>query len=316
MNDIAGMKSVLRKLIFESCSYFNNKDPEKNIIIVADPRAGSTWLSEIMLRQSQSALIWEPLHIGENSLFKDIGFSYRQHIPQRIEWPEAKKAFKQVLAGKNLNAWTTKFTTIPKILSADRLLIKFCRAGLLLPWLVENFQFERKPVYMIRHPFAVVASQLKKGSWDQVPTSYVLTRGRFNHLVETHLDFLKRLKSRAEVLLCTWCITNGYLLSHPGNNDHWVTITYEELLLNPEETLSRIYRDHWGLDLPVQVLNGISTPSKTALDGVIKPVDQQLRGWRDYFTKEQIDRFQQILDHFNISLYNQSYLPVTSACTL
>ena len=309
--------TAIKKPFYQASSHWVRKHPKKSIIIAADPRAGSTWLSEIILTQSNAALIWEPLHIGENALFKDIGFGYRQYIPEEHQWPEAKEAFLKVFAGRNLNAWTAKFTAIHKVMMAERLLIKLCRASLLLPWLVRNFEFERKPLFMVRHPFSVVCSQIKSGGWDKVPNAYKIEPTTHNQLFERHADFLSTIKTREEALLCTWCITNGYMLAHPGNNIDWVTLTYEELLLEPEKELFRVYCDHWAVDLPNEVLEKVSKPSRTSLNqDILFNKNQQLKRWENFFSREQINKFINILEYFDIQLYNESYLPTKSAGSL
>lgn len=282
---------------------------EESILLCADPRGGSTWLAEILLQEKGLAMIWEPLHLAHNPLFRKLKFGYRQHIPEQTSWPLAKRAFDKLLSGKNLNLWTTFYCSMRQLTQADRLLIKMCRAGLLLPWLTENYDFKRKPIYLVRHPYAVVASQLRQGSWDNLSKSFNIPHQPFNGIYDQHRLFLEKLSSPAEVLTATWCICNSYLLTHPKNNINWITLTYEHLYCEPLDQLKRIYHI-WNSPLPTGIKAHIKVPSKTALSS--SPVhdrERQLAQWMDYFKKEDLRSMNEILKYFGIELYNESVLP-------
>lgn len=299
----------LKQICLRVLSTILAKDPTKSLLIFADPRGGSTWLSEILQKEQGTALVWEPLHIGQNELFRKIGFGYRQHIPPEAGWPEAKEAFSKVLCGKNLNIWTAQFTPLSEIINSNRLLVKLCRGNLLLPWIVHNFPLDRKPIYMVRHPFAVVASQMKQGGWKHVLSTFEIPEIPYSHIYKRHERMLQTIDSKEQVLLATWCITNGYLLDHPRNNIDWICITYEDLLMDPETQLSHIYKQ-WDAKLPEKLLDNLQVRSKTALlSGEISDKENQLKLWNDSFTNRQIDKLIRILDHFEITLYDHSYLP-------
>ena len=286
-----------------------NKDIKKSVLIFADPRGGSTWLSELIRTETGTSVIWEPLHVGENPLIRNIGFGYRQHIPINAKWFQAKKAFTKVLKGKNLNKWTTQFTSVKELVVCDKLIVKICRGSMLLPWLIHNFDFERKPIYMIRHPFAVISSQLRHGSWDNLPNTFTISQVRYNEVFEEHNEFLKSIHSPEEILLCTWCITNGYILNCAGNNIDWISLTYEDLLLNPEQQIKRIYRA-WGCEIPDGILTRISQPSQTAdTSSPVGDGEEQLRYWKSYFSRNQIVKLRKVLDYFKIDLYDDAVLP-------
>jgi hypothetical protein len=131
--------------------------PEDQILIFSDPRGGSTWLAEMINTIPNSAILWEPLHLKYMTDFKKLGFSWRQFIPEKEEWNEAKKAFDKVLSGKVLNEWTLLKTDIETYKEADKLIVKICRGNALLPWIVNQYNFKYKPIYLIRNPFAVVS---------------------------------------------------------------------------------------------------------------------------------------------------------------
>ena len=78
--------------------------PQNTLCLFCQPRGGSTWLAEIFLHISNSILIDEPLWRGKVKVpFKkpdfhtrkvpqisDLKFFYNQHIPEEVDWPEAR----------------------------------------------------------------------------------------------------------------------------------------------------------------------------------------------------------------------------------
>jgi len=77
---------------------WNTFDSGNAILLFSDPRGGSTWLTEILMKAINPAVIWEPLSPGINSEFKKLGFPPRQFIPEEDEWPEAKEAFQELFS--------------------------------------------------------------------------------------------------------------------------------------------------------------------------------------------------------------------------
>ena len=83
-------------------------DPNQVILIVSDPRSGSTWLSEVLSTINQSYIIDEPLHINNVHELKALKFEWRQHIPVNRNWPAAKQFFKNLFSGKINNPSISK----------------------------------------------------------------------------------------------------------------------------------------------------------------------------------------------------------------
>jgi len=184
-----------------------------------------------------------------------------------------------------------------------------CRAGLMLPWLTESFAFERKPIFMIRHPFAVVASQLRHNGWQKLTSTYHIPDSPFNDIYLEHKPFLQNLTTPHEILTATWCLTNSYILNHPKNNINWISLTYEHLLTEPIRQLTRVY-ERWNMEMPAEIVEKIMLPSKTAIDSSpVHNTDLLLQQWRKYFNEFQIEDMLKILGYFNITLYDKSLLP-------
>jgi hypothetical protein len=285
--------------------------PENALIITGDPRGGTTWLSEIIQTLPNTPIIWEPLWLGKEKTFREIGFSYRQYIPEEEFFLEAHQAFSRLFSGKILNNFLCQFTSPKEIQNADNLLFKFVRANQLLPWLTNQFNFHHPPLYIVRHPCAVVASQIKQGGWEHVKPKFEIPKGPYKEFYLEHEDFISGIDTIEKRMTFVWALTNSVPLEHSGNNIRWVTITYEDLLLEPEHELNRIEK-RWGVQFPDAVKNIIQKPSKTTVEGSPILAKKQLEFWKDSLTTRQIDDVFLVLDYFKVKLYSSSPLPLAA----
>lgn len=282
--------------------------PLQNFLIFSDPRGGSTWLSELIQKITNTAIIWEPLAINKVNTFNQLNFGWRQYIPEGENWQEAKEAFEKVFKGQVLNCWTTYATNSKELIEANQLLVKFCRGNALLPWLTNQFNFKYKPIYLIRHPFAVVSSQLKQGGWDCSFQGFQIPKTPYNEIYSKHSEYLKSLRHKEEALTATWCITNQIPLQNKRNNQCWLTLNYEELLLNPKKSLERIL-DEWEIDYNLEKLDFIKASKTTIKGSPIKGISQ-LEFWKHSLNKEQIARMNDVLNYFQINAYSIDTYPI------
>lgn len=285
-------------------------DPAQSICVFSDPRGGSTWITEVLAQLPRTAVLFEPLHIGHVPRFRRLGFAWRQYIPESGTWPEAERGFDDLFSGKILNRWTCSYSSPRKFFLADRMIVKFCRANAMIPWLTKRYAFERQPVYLLRHPFAVVASQLTHGAWGNTTTRYVIPDCRFNEFYTEHADFLSSLRSQEEVLVATWCLTNRVPLNSERNDRDWITVHYENLISNPQHELTRIF-GRWQTTMPEAVLRHVDKPSFTTKDARFqaKDVETQLSKWKAVFNEAQIARMMRVMQYFAISMYDEGVFP-------
>ena len=281
------------------------------LLIMGDPRGGTTWLAELLQNITNTSLLWEPLWIDREATFRNLGFSHRQYIPVDIENARIKEAFTNLFEGRILNPFLCQMTNPKELKSASQLIIKFCRANQLLPWLTENFHFKFDPIYLIRHPCAVVASQLKQGGWDHVPPHFDIPENTlYPEFYTKHHAFLMQIDSKVKRLAAIWCLCNQIPLNSENNNKRWVTITYENLYENGESELKKI-ENRWGIKLPDKCYEKLSTPSKTTVlsSDMYKREVSQLFSWSKNLTAKQIDEIMYVLDYFDIKLYDRDYFP-------
>jgi hypothetical protein len=286
-----------------------NHDPSRAIVLSCNPRGGSTWLLDLLGRLPGTAPLWEPLYLRPAPAFRRLGFGWQQHIPEDADWPEARRVFERLLRGKMLTAWICSHTTLQAIRDADRFIVKFCRAHALLPWLTRQFTFELRPVYLARHPFAVVASQLRHGAWDHLDASFDMPDGPYSEFYTGHRAFLESLSTREEVLTAHWALGNRVPLTHPDRDRRWTTVHYEHLLTEPLREVERIF-GAWGMAAPPGVAESAGAASATTRGGH-DPADagRQLGRWREAFSEAQLRRMLRVLEHFGIGCYGAEDLP-------
>jgi hypothetical protein len=292
----------------------NSFRPENALIISGDPRGGTTWLAQLIKQLPDTALLWEPLMIAKVPEVKAIGFQWRQYIPEDDQWPEAKTIFNKLFSGQLLSPYLCQVTSPDEITHARKILIKFCRANQILPWLTSEFNFRFAPIYLTRHPCAVVASQLRQGGWADIKPSFEIPQGRYQGFYSKHAEFLSRIDTVEKRLTAIWCLCNQVPLTHAENNKRWITITYEALLLDTPQQLNRIEK-RWDVKFPSQVYQKADSVSFTTVGGspvVQGKIKEQLSYWRKQLSQRQIDDILAVLDYFKVDLYNADELPARS----
>ena len=285
-------------------------DPEQNLYVFSDPRGGSTWLHEIVSCVPRTAPLWEPLHPHHAPALARLGFSWRQYIPQSDDWPEARAALERTLRGRALNSWSAK-GPLRAYREADRLAVKVCRGNALLPWLARQFDFAFAPILLVRHPFAVVASQKAWGAWKHEKFSGVDPDGLDPETpFGRHAAFLTEIETWEEYRTAVWCATTGHALQVP--DPRWLTVHYEHLLEDPEPEVNRLFGE-WGLPVPESTPNGLHTPSAMASRTLRSSADEQVTKWTRAFTPDEVRRMAAVLDEFGVTHYGKDPYPVAVA---
>ncbi|WKV13430.1 hypothetical protein [Marivirga harenae] len=290
-------------------------EPNNVMTIVGDPRGGTTWLAEIIQSIPKTEILWEPLLLEREPTFKNLNFSYRQFISENASEPKIKASFEKLFSGKILNSYLCQFTKPMEIKNCSQLVVKFCRANQLLPWLTHEFNFNYLPLYIVRHPCAVVASQLKKGGWDKVSNQFEIPYDKpYSEFYTQHESYLLSLDTKIKKLAATWCLCNSVPLNHNENNKKWITITYESLIMDGIQQLKRI-EDKWRIEFPESAFSKLNKASTSTVKGspILDGKGSQLKYWQKQLSEKQINEIREVLNYFKIHLYNvNSPLPTIS----
>lgn len=292
------IKWVLTRHFLKTRQY----QPENNYYIFSEPRGGSTWLMGVIQQITQAPVIWEPMFmLSPRHPFRQIGFYWNQYIPENADWPEAKLLFEQLFRGEILYEGIFRFATPWQVAQSRSLLFKFCHANSLLPWLCQNFRFQHKPIYLLRHPFAVVYSQLNHGAWERTPSRFFIpTNVRHREIFLQHEDFLHSLSTREEVLTANWCLSNVVVLNSPAHNQNWITLHYEHLVLEPQQQIQRILQA-WNMTFNISQID-FRKNSPTTQSYSPKQPTRRIAQWQQ-LPADTLKRMARVLTYFNIKEY-------------
>lgn len=307
---------------------FSNKKIkiEDNILISGSPRSGTTWLMELMSDIPDYTFIFEPLHPGLFQQGFKVGFSNKTYVPVDKDWNVGKNYLRKVFTGEIvtvLPAYGPSLKMAMRRILAHRFIIKTIRMNRLLPWVSERFDF-RSIFLIIRHPCAVVASQLKTGIYGydhKYPpfSSYMPdTKTIINEISEIEsIDdemkgCLKKIKTKEEILAAAWCIDNLIPLSY-NKQFPWKTIFYEDLVKNGEKVLTDLFKNI-GVEKTQRQKNRLLkkqslTAPKNKDKNTITNYEKQLSKWKRYLSKKQIDRILRVVSIFGLDFYNEDIEP-------
>lgn len=268
-------------------------------VVTSSPRSGSTLLGQALTSIPRSCLLFEPLHLRQVPEAEAADFSWRTHIDPDKSWPQGENFLKGVFKGNVVNNWTAREMSVFRACLANKLVVKFVRANRLLPWMCNTFHLP-SPVFLIRHPCAVVASQLGfgwKGNQRPQTPSFLHQYPRFHQALE-------QTNSIEEFLASLWALDQLPALLTPYPH-HWTTVTYEELILQPERTLSTIF-ENWKLDVDLaSAISSLKVPSsvvsKTGISGI--------EGWRTKLSDRQIEKILRTVNAFGINFYSHELEP-------
>jgi hypothetical protein len=279
---------------------------EDALVLTGDPRGGTTWLMEVLSAWTGTAVNWEPLHHAFGVVPEAMRWGKRPFIPERDRDPERLAMMRELLSSQRTTEWTLRYCTREQALGAERILTKFVRANLLLPWMTATIAFKRKPILLLRHPIPTVLSQLKAfpNAAHSEPTCTVPDQ-IFNERFAEHLDYLNSLTPGIERTLALWCVNNLTTLRHPRHGRDWVVVHYEELLFDPVVSLERIAAA-WGVSADPWIDYARSDKSSATdftRDRLSDPAAQVAK-WMQRIDKGQAARLQSILDHFGIDEYS------------
>ena len=268
---------------------------ERVLILTSSPRSGSTLLGQVVATIPDSCVLFEPLHLNKVPEAAASHFSWRTYVDQETEWPEGEAFLRRVFEGRVINAWTSREMSLPDVCRSTRLIVKFVRANRLLPWLCRTFEIPA-PILLVRHPCAVIASQLKYGWMNaQRPGTppYLDTYPLFR-------SALSKTEGVEEHLAAWWALDQLPPLLHQTPHP-WTIVTYEELVLRPVQTLGKIFQ-RWNLDVDMAVaLSRLKKPSSVVSKSGISGID----GWKKQLTDKQVSRILSTCHAFGLTLYTQ-----------
>jgi len=274
----------------------NQSKTTKDIVVFGAGRSGTTWLAQI-IASAGLEFIFEPLNPGEVAearVMKPLPLFCRKR--DAFEWQDL---FTKMMNGEIRNSWTLRANP-----GAERKVIKFIRANLLIEWILHNYDVH--PVFIVRNPLSVVASIIEQG-WElkadwvrQVLSSPRLNEPFFARIPEVS-EWVSRDLTDAEIKALYWCIHN-HVPKSTGLYRRLHLVRYEELCQEPEEVFGR-------LALKIGIPLNSSTRSAFAKPSFMRGKRQGTKGydprkaWRDILTPEDVAAIKNIVVAFDLAEY-------------
>lgn len=253
-------------------------DIENSVALVSTGRGGSTWLAELVMSLPNRVMIWEPLHLGNNPAVARLGVGWNTYLPHDAEAPELETYLRRLLTGRELSTQTLTSLSfdLKALLRPEGFVVKFVQVHPMLPWFERRFP--TVPIVgLVRHPCAVVASQLKHG-----PTWRTLTKDTLDVDPAMLADFphiaqvFERIETTSEALAFEWGVRTFFLL----RAERPLVVAYEALVADPPAEAERIFA-YLGEALPPSAVAQARRPSATTNEST------EYEGWRDRLTSWQ-----------------------------
>ncbi len=284
-----------------------NYDPRRTILIASSGRGGSTWLAEIVGTLPGYPMVWEPLHRAHNPACERHGFDWHTYVPPGRDEPLKLAYIERLVTGRDLGVPVVdnEHFVIGQYLRFRGLLIKVCRANLMLGWMLEHFPM--RTVLMIRHPCAVVLSQMRHKSWRQVDVgTHPLPAGierEFPHLP----DIYARIRHREEAFAFLWALQT--MVPMIQARDRLLLTSYERLVTEREAEVDRIF-EYLDEPVPARAYQQLGVPSKTTQGGSnVASGKDPLRFWKESLSTVQVERILGIVREVGVDCYSDDLLP-------
>tara|TARA_R110002049_G_scaffold221870_8_gene393424 strand:- start:827 stop:1807 length:981 start_codon:yes stop_codon:yes gene_type:complete len=319
------MEKISEAIQFYRYVGFGNKNSlrllnAKNFSIFSSPRGGSTWLAQTLNKMPNSALVWEPLFkynkykINLLNPFAyperhQVDIGWNQFIPHNADWSEAKVFFTKLFNREIVNLKLYRFNDLSQLPNAESFIFKFCFGNNLLPWLVENFTIN--PVFLMRHPCAVIASQLnfKSFDWHKDNVKYDYNMHVYaDEFYAPYRDVLESINTVEERLAAEWAMNILTPVNSVQNDLKWVTLSYEHLVNEPESALKKIFT-RYEIEQPDNLLNQMDETSFTKSSFGNKGISERLSSWRSVLSPKQIRLILDFTERMGVDFYSDALEP-------
>ena len=285
---------------------------EDAILLFGVPRGGTTWFLNILSTINNYKPIHEPFNKNWFPI-KNIHIGGRPYIFSKESNNTLEDYLNKVFLGQipsfnpacNLNNCFSK-----------KILVKFIRANRLMPWISNHFKV-RSMFLIIRHPCAVISSQIESGirgyftkkeillSKDMVISDFLKIPLVKNN--KKLMNKLNKINTQEELLAAIWSIDTLIPLSVP-NPKPWNIVVYEQLVLKWEDELKKIFCS-LNETIPKNAYEKFLVPSRTTQDASYLGTSKQLVKWEKKLSEKQIEQILNVIEWFNIDFYGRDAEP-------
>ncbi len=304
LNALKSVKKRFRLLFIKSVLFYKKYKVKDSIIIFSEKRGGSTWLLEVISNLPKTTVNWEPLN-GLGVVPKDFNFGENPHIPFDNDDSKYIKLFDKILTFKISSNYTLSYCRAKTLLASNKVITKFVGANMISEWLLYNFNFNTKPIFLIRNPIDCCISQLlafKRHYKGRIKSRLPLSLNNKRFL--KHQKYLSSLEDDLEYQIGLWLINNMEVIKSERVREDCTIVYYEELIINPDQEFKKLF-DNLGYNEEIIKKIDFKRPSDSDFKGGFDPdPNKQLFKNLDRLSANTKIKIQNIYDYFNFKLYD------------
>jgi hypothetical protein len=296
-------------------------DVRNTLVVSGSPRSGTTWVAELVATLPGHFILFEPIFPARNPEVRRHGFYTDTYLSPDDPAPEQQDYMRRLLSGADITVsrlLVRRFQMI-SLLCFQGMIAKFVHGNLLLPWMLHRFPL--RAVLVVRHPCAVVASQLKSESWE--PLRISVESGEIRDRIESgnwrwpdalaqrfpplHEAFCS-IETFEEYLTFDWLIQNYVPLALPRSPALFVT-TYEKLVEEEAAEMTRIF-NHFGHAIPPRAHAQFRRPSATTVQSSnVATGRNPLTTWTHTLSLNQTEQILEFTHRFGVDFYSDDLTP-------
>ncbi len=279
--------------------------------VVGDGRSGTTWLANILNYNKKYRYMFEPFHPRLVEIMKDYPLYY--YLRPDEDNAYFYKIYRAIFRGNfrypRVDQYNYKFIYRKRI-------VKDIFSNLYIKWAHTKFPSVKK-IFIMRHPFAVVASKikLKNWIWMEDPKMFLSQEKLYKDYLKHFEDVIQCADDFFEKQMVIWAIVHHIPLHQLDLGDVYLMF-YEKLCTNPQEEIKRLFSFIGeGESTDNRLYKKFKKPSQTCHnESAILKNSNLIDGWRRVLSDSQIKRGINILSKFGLEkIYNYSLMPDESA---
>jgi len=299
------------KFLVKSFSNFHSQGDKPNILLVATPRGGSTWVMEIIASQPGMKYYDEPFSVRRENVQKvGLFHDWEDFQPEKKQDDTIIRYINELQSNKHRFMNPPPFRKNHRVFT-NRIIFKIHE----LEHLVNKIEQEcnLKVLYLLRHPIPNSLSRRVTPRLNLFMNSDTYCN---QYLTQTQMKDIKHIFETGDDLdrkILDWCFENLVPLRF-SDRSQWLTISYEELLLNSRKMCELMAKELLLDDLPA-LFASVDEPaanitmSKKETLTILKDPDEEKRKknmvtkWRKSVSVEKERQTMQILSLFDLDTY-------------
>ena len=264
------------------------------LIQSSSPRSGSTLLSQVLAAIPRTCVLFEPELVNYVPEAEAAELNHRIYV-EPGDFLACRRALLRSRFFRPRDQQMDRRPDVPRRRAHPTNDYQVRSCNRLLPWMCSKYNLA-PPVFLIRHPCAVVASQMNYGWLGQhrpIVPAYIEKFPMFKRTIA-------ELEHPEEYLAAEWVLDQLPALFQPQPHP-WTIVTYEELLLNPEPTVSKIAQS-WNLEIDMdRAMSRLKRPSTTVSKSGIRGIG----GWKNDLSNLQVSMILDTIRKFGIRFYGE-----------